>query len=105
MPGIARLFTQTASVETYLGTGIHGPTYAAPVTVQCFVNDCNKLVRASTGEQVVSSTILYAPIGSVGTFGPQSRVTVNGRVSQVIAAYRRDSAGPTSAHHAHIELS
>jgi hypothetical protein len=104
MPGIARLFTQTATVETYLGTGIHGPTYAAAVTVACFVNDGHKLVRDGNGEQVVASTTLYAPLGAVETFAPQSRVTVNGRAAQVIAAYRRDSAGPASAYHAHIEL-
>lgn len=104
MPGIARLFTQTATVETYLGTGINGPTYAPAATVQCFINDCNKLVRSSTGEQVVASTIVYAPLATVGAFAPRSRVTVNGRITQVIAAYRRDSAGPVSAYHAHIEL-
>jgi hypothetical protein len=104
MPGIARLFTQTVSVETYLGTGIHGPTYSAPVTVGCFVNDGHKLVRDSKGEQVVASTILYAPLADVDLFTPETRVTVNGRAAQVIAAYRRDSAGPISAHHAHIEL-
>ena len=102
--GIARLFTQTVSVETCLGTGVNGQVYAPAVTVSCFVNDGHKLVRDSTGDQVVASTTLYAALSTVDTFTPQSKVLVNGREARVIAAYRRDSAGPASAHHAHVEL-
>lgn len=104
MPGIARLFTQTASVETYLGVKNNAPQYATAVTVPCFVNGARKLVRDSTGAETVSETTLYAPLANVGTFTAGSRVTVQGRKSFVICAYRRDSAGPASAHHTEATL-
>lgn len=102
--GIARLFTQTATVQTYTGTGTTGPKYAAEVTVPCFVNDRRQLVRSGSGDEVVSETTLYAPLASLPTFTPQSKVTVNGRIAQVISAYRRDSAGPVNVHHTQVVL-
>ena len=103
--GIARLFTQSVSVKTYLGQGSFGPEYAPAVDVQCFVNDARKLVRNSTGDEVVSETTLYAPLSSYGSFTAQSLVTVNGRDASVITVYRRDSVGPASAHHVEVTLS
>jgi hypothetical protein len=102
--GIARLFTDPVSVETYEGETATGPRYAPAVDVACFVNDARKLVRAATGEEVISETTLYAPLSTVDSWPAGSRVTLNGRTATVIVAYRRDSAGPVSAHHVQINL-
>lgn len=102
--GIARLFTQTVSVETYLGTGTTGPKYAAPVTVACFINDARKLVRDSTGSEVVSETTIYAPLAAHADFPVKARVTVNGRAAFVLCVYRRDSAGPAANFHTEVTL-
>ena len=102
--GIAALFTQTVSVETFAGTKNGAPAYASPATVACFVNDSRKLVRDAVGSEVVSSTTLYAPLSDVAAFVVGSRVNVNGRKAFVLGAYRRDSAGPASAHHVQVDL-
>jgi hypothetical protein len=103
--GIARLFTQTVSVQTYQGVGPLGPVRAAAVDVACYVNDARKLVRNSTGDEVISETTLYAPLSTYATFTIQSLVTVNGRTASVLTVYKRDSAGPASAHHVEVTLS
>lgn len=109
--GIARLFTQSASVETKTGANALGDVYAAPVDVACFVQDGVKMVRSTTAAEVVSSTTLYAPLSAsptspptAGQFAPGSKVTVNGRVAYVIAAVRQDSAGPSRIHHVAVSL-
>lgn len=104
MAGIARLFNQTVTVETYLGTGVKGPTFAAPASVLCFVDDSRKLVRDSTGEQVVSSTTVYAPLSVYAQFPVDSKVTVNGRTARVVAVELQNSAGPASVHHTQVNL-
>lgn len=102
--GIARLFTQTASVETRTGSKAGAAAYADPVDVACFVNDSHKQVRAANGDEIVSSTTLYAPLADVEVFAPGSKVTVNGRTAFVISTFRRDSAGPASAFHTQADL-
>lgn len=102
--GISRLFTQSVSVETFAGTKNGNAVYATAATVACFVNDSRKLVRNATGEEVVSTTTLYTPLADVAVFAVGSRVNVNGRKAFVLGAYKRDSAGPASAHHIQVDL-
>lgn len=102
--GIARLFTQTVSVATFLGTDSLGPRRADPVTKSVFINDARKMVRNRDGVEVVSETTLYGYLADIDAFTVNSDVLVNGRTAQVICAYRRDSAGPASAHHVEVTL-
>ena len=111
MTGIARLFTQSAAVETKTGVNALGDVYASPVAVPCFVQDGVKMIRTSSSEEVVSQVTLYAALDTsptvppvAGQFAAGSRVTVNGRVSYVIAAVRQDSAGPARIHHTAVSL-
>lgn len=101
---IARLFTQTASVETRLGSGTTGERFASAVSRPCFVDDAVRLVRNSQGEEVVSSSRLYGPPEDAAVYLPGSKVTVNDRTARVISTARRDNAGPTSAHHVEVQL-
>lgn len=104
MRGIARLFTQTVTVARKIGTSGTGERFAAAVTRKGFVNDGIKLVRDSTGTEVVSQSRVYGPLADVDVYTPGSKVTVNGRESRVIAVLRRDSAGPADAYHVEVHL-
>lgn len=108
---IARLFTQSVTLETFLGAGAYGDTYADPAEVSCFIQDAVKLTRSSTAEEVVSTTTLFAALATspdsppvAGQFSAGSRVTVNGRQAFVIHAARQNSGGPTRIHHTRVDL-
>lgn len=58
---LAGWFTQNVTIERFLGSTGHGPTYAAPATVAAFVDQGAKLVRNPQGDQVVSSTRVFLP--------------------------------------------
>lgn len=111
MRGIGRLFTQTVTNKTYLGTGAYGEVFADPVDKACFINDSIKLVRNAQGDEVVSTARLYAPLTDfpadppvAGQYAPGSEVTVDGLTHRVIAVARKDAAGPASSHHIEVQL-
>lgn len=111
MSRLSRLFNQPVTLETYLGVTATGESFAAPVTVSCFVEGAIKLVRNMKGEEIVSSTTLYAALNTsptvpavAGQFAPGSRVTVNGTPAFVIVANREDAAGPARIHHTMVSL-
>lgn len=86
------------TVATKLKPTPNGTSYAAPVVKSYFVEDGRKLVRASTGEQVVSETTLFPPIADVDLFTEGSKITVNGRACTVIIAKRRIIGDPDLDH-------
>jgi hypothetical protein len=102
--GIGLFFVHTVSAETFEGTGAYGDSYGAPVSVTCFVDDGAHLVRNKTGEEVVSSTTVYAPPSQAAALALESRVTVNGRVAYVIAVNSRDSGGLGLPDHVEVHL-
>jgi hypothetical protein len=97
---ISDLFIHTATVETFTGTGSHGPGFAAPVTKAGFAEDGRKLVRNATGQEVVSETTWFTSLDDAALYSTDSRVTINGRVARVIIAKRRDlgALGPEVTH-------
>lgn len=82
----------TVTVTPYAGETAYGPTYRAAVEVDCRVEYVRKLVRSSTGDEVVSETTIYVlPVlqsgaRSMDVFAPESLVTHDGRDAQVISA-------------------
>ncbi len=91
------LLRHEAVIEPFEGEGAYGPLFGPPVTAKCLVDDERRLVRDAQGLETVSdTTIFFAP----GTRCPEgSRVTVNGRVTTVIASFSRDGGGlPTPDH-------
>lgn len=79
----AKFRTHTISVEPYIGSGAYGSAYGPAVDVVCRVEDVSRLVRASSGDEVVSSSTVYCDSDVV--IPVESRVTVNGRVTTVLS--------------------
>lgn len=76
----------TVSVETFAGEGAYGAVYAAPVTVRWNYDGKRRLVRGANGEEVVSEGTGQAHPDDAGVFTPETRLTIDGRASSVIAA-------------------
>lgn len=109
--GIGRLFRQSVILETLLGAGPYGAQFASPVTITCATAPQTKLVRNAAGEEVVSSTTVYAAISTApdepaiaGQFAPGSRVQVDGKVAHVVSTTKRGLPAPASAHHVEVYL-
>lgn len=96
----ARWRTHTISVEPYIGSGAYGSTYGPPVSITCRVEDAVRLVRASSGDEAVSSSTVYCDPDVV--IPAESRVTVNGRVTTVLSV-----SNPSTGHSRldHLEVS
>lgn len=102
--GIEDFYVHTAQVETWEGAGAYGDVYAAPVTVDCFAEDKIREVRSKDGQVVVSGSTLYMAVTDGALFVPDSRVTVDGRVSYVITQNTNDAPGLGLPDHAAITL-
>jgi hypothetical protein len=83
----------TVAVETWTGEGSYGPVYAASVNKTCNVDSTRRLVRNANGEEVVSELTLHVAPADEAAFLPESRVTVAGRVSTVLAASPKQFKG------------
>lgn len=101
IPG--RLLQHAVTVEAWHGEGPDGPTYDAPTTVRCFLDAKTRMVRATDGTQVTSSSTAYCRLD---TEAPAlSRVTLpDGRVTSVIAALRRDGGALPVPSHLELQL-
>jgi hypothetical protein len=77
--------SHTITVETFDGTGFDGATYLAPVTVSnCMVEKVSRLVRNSSGNEVVSETTIYATPDQASLFTEHTRISVGDYQSTVI---------------------
>ena len=83
----------TVAVETWTGEGAYGPVYADPVDIVCNVDSTRRLVRNANGEEVVSEFTLQAKRADEATCAPESRVTIAGRVSTVLAVSPKQFRG------------
>lgn len=98
------LMRHQVTVEAFLGDTSTGPKYGPPVVIEkCFVDEQTRGVRTPGGEQVTSTSTVYA---DRGTAAPQfSRVTLpSGRVTKVIQTKDRDGAGLPTPDHVEIQL-
>lgn len=91
------LLRHTVTVEPLVGTYSHGPSYGAPVSYKCYVEDRTTLVLNREGKEVVSTSAVFLQLGP--SIPVDSRVTVNGRESIVIDVKERNGKGlPTPDH-------
>lgn len=97
LPGV--WLQHQVTVEPYEGNTAKGPAFGTPVTVRCWLEETNRMVRSPDGNEVVSSAQFYCRLDAVEA-PPESRVTLpSGRVTTVLTAARRDAGGlPLPAH-------
>jgi hypothetical protein len=98
----ARLRTHTISIEPYTGSGAFGSTYGPPVDVTCRVEEVVRLVRGADGDEAVSSTTVYCDADVV--IPAESRVTVGGRVTTVLAVSNPSTGGRSALDHLEVSL-
>lgn len=97
------LLRHEVTVEPYLGTGPHGPKYGPPAVVRGFLDEETRLVRDPAGDEVTSTSTLYARLDTVAP--AKSRVTLpDGRITTVLAALRRDGGGLQTPDHLEVQL-
>jgi hypothetical protein len=95
-------WVHTIMVETFEGTGAMGDVYAVPQYVDGLLEGKVILVRDAAGQQVVSSSQFYTDTAYTDVFAPDSRVTIDGRISYVISQNRADSGRLQLPDHAAI---
>ncbi|MFD8685370.1 hypothetical protein [Streptomyces sp. NPDC059651] len=103
----AYLLRHTVQVETYGGdTGAYGPSYNAPATVRCFLEQKTCTVRNPQGEEVVSSGTFYARLDeALALCTAESRVTLpNGSTTLIITALPHDGGGLPTPDHLEVQL-
>ncbi|MEU5847440.1 hypothetical protein [Saccharopolyspora shandongensis] len=99
----AVLLPHTITVQPYLGTGAYGEQLGDPDTVRAQVEDSRRLVRSTTGEELVSSTTVrtrldvHVPPGSLVTVWPGAP---HARTARVITVDRFEHPGTPG----HLEL-
>lgn len=98
------LMRHQVTIEPYLGETSKGPKYGPSVVVRpCFVDEQTRGVRTPAGDQVTSTSTVYADPGIQAP--PFSRVTLpSGRVTKVIQAKDRDGGGLPTPDHVEIQL-
>jgi len=97
-------WVHTIIVETFEGVGASGDVYAVPQYVAGLLEGKVVLVRDSKGQQVVSSSQFYTDTAYTDVFAPDSRVTIDGRISYVISQNRADSGRLQLPDHAAIYM-
>lgn len=97
----------TITIARYTGTGAYGDVWAAPTSEAGMVEDKRRMIRASNGEQVISSTTVYLPI-STPDVPLGSTVTLPAvfgtRVATVLAVARHDGGGQPTPDHLELNL-
>jgi hypothetical protein len=89
------LLPHTVTIELYQGETAYGPSYAPPVTARANVEDEEKTVRNSRGEEVVSGTRVW--LFPTQECPPESRVTTpSGRVQSAITSSKFEFPGTPS---------
>lgn len=91
---ISEFWVHSVTVKPKLGEGSYGPVFGDPLSVMCFVDENQRLVRDSEGSEVVSTTSIYTDNSHVESFKVGSEVTLpTGDTTSVLAANNRTS-GP-----------
>lgn len=93
------------TVETYLGEDSWGNTFSpASEPVFGFFEDKRQLVRAASGDQVVSESTFTTGKEHEALFKPESLVTYRGASSTVISCGFHDSGGMDLPDHITVTL-
>ena len=101
---LAGFWEHTIMVETFEGTGAMGDTYAVPQYVAGFLEGKNITVRDASGNMVTAGTTFYTDSAYADLFTPDTRITIDGRVSYVITQNRNDSGGLNLPDHTMVQI-
>lgn len=104
MDDLDEFWVHTITVRTNLGEGGTGTIWSAPVTVPCFIDGGVKVIRTATGEQLVTSAPVYAPIVHADILTAGSEVTIRGKTSRILAATVYDSGTLDLPDHVQLAL-
>jgi hypothetical protein len=95
--------THTLTVEPYVGNGAHGPVFGPAVAVTGFLDQTERLVRASNGTEVVASSTFFCDLDT--NIPVESRVTLpDGKVHSVVQLGTFDTAGRSRLEHKEAAL-
>jgi hypothetical protein len=72
---ISDFYIHTVTVQTFTGTGSHGPEYAPGVQVDGFLDGAQKVLFSKEGIQVLSSSTFYCDPSNQALFTINSLVT------------------------------
>lgn len=79
----------TIGVERYLGSSATGPVYAPARELPCYVEALTRSVRTAEGRTVTSGDKVILDLDA--TLAPEDRVTVRGRVVEVVLVNHYES--------------
>lgn len=92
-----KAFGHRITVEPFLGRNAAGPVWGPPEVHRCLISDKQRLVRATDGREVTANHSIHLPAGT--SIPVESRATVWGRPTTVIAVMVRDGGGLTTPDH------
>lgn len=100
---------KTIRVEALTGSGGYGDVYADPVDVApCVVDDTTRRIVVQTqdaeGAEGVSSTTVFAPMGTVAPPGSLVTLPWTGRTSKVLAVSVMEDHGLSLPEHVELSL-
>lgn len=105
MDDLADFWVHTVTVTPYLGQGTDGADlYGTPVTVQGFLEESTRLVRAEDGQEVVSSATFYCPTSNAASFPLDAKVASSTRTSRVLTVNVNDSGSLGLPDHLAVSL-
>jgi len=91
-------FNQTVTIEPFTGVNAYGePQYGTAVQYSAFVQQKPKLVRAATGQEVVSTAQVY--LDGMVSVGVQDRITLLGGSQPVILSVEALPDETGAVHH------
>jgi hypothetical protein len=106
MSELGSWWVHTVAVETYLGSGAYGDQWATAVPALVWVEDVTKLIRDSSGTEVVSTSRIFGELSLAAEFALGSLVTTSsGRQSRVLGLARLDSGSLGNLDHIEVSLS
>jgi len=101
---LGSFWVHTIMVETFEGVGASGDVYAVPQYVAGFLEGKNITVRDASGNMVTAGSTFYTDSAYADLFTPDTRVTVDGRVSYVITQNRNDSGSLGLPDHTMVQI-
>lgn len=96
----SRLLPQRVTIKPLTGVGAYGNTYGPPVVLPARVDMTRKVVRSTTGVEVVAEATVVLPPGTVCP--PDSLVTMPGEDRERATLTYSPVVGARDVHHVEV---